>query len=61
MYMIVIDEKKCTNCGECVKICPNEIYKIENDRVVVGNTTDCTNCQSCMSVCQPEAITITEV
>jgi NAD-dependent dihydropyrimidine dehydrogenase PreA subunit len=61
MYSIVIDETKCTICGECVTICPNEIYKLEDGRIAVGNTSDCSNCQSCVSVCEPQAITITEI
>ena len=61
MYSIVIDETKCKVCGECVNICPNEIYKIEDNRVVIGNSADCSGCQSCVSVCANEAITITEL
>ena len=67
MYVIVIDEKKCTGCGECVNICPSEIYKFDGQlpgggqRVVVGDTSECSNCESCISVCQPQAITISEV
>jgi NAD-dependent dihydropyrimidine dehydrogenase PreA subunit len=61
MYVIVIDETKCTVCGECVKICPVEIYKLEGDKVEVGNTDECSNCQSCTSVCESQAITISEV
>ncbi len=61
MYIIVIDEQKCNACGECVKICPVEIYKLEDGRVVVGNSDECSNCQSCVSVCEPQAITISEV
>ena len=61
MYVITIDEAKCTQCGECVKICPSEVYKLENGRVVVGSADDCSNCQSCQSVCQPGAITVTEM
>jgi len=61
MYSIVIDETKCTVCGECVSICPSEIYKLEDGKIVVGNTADCSNCQSCVSVCEPQAITITEI
>ncbi len=61
MYLIAIEETKCQACGECVSICPVEIYKLDGNRVVVGNTTDCSNCQSCVSVCASEAITITEV
>jgi NAD-dependent dihydropyrimidine dehydrogenase PreA subunit len=61
MYVIVIDYEKCNGCGECVSICPVEIYKREGDRVVVGNTDECSGCQSCISVCEPQAIAISEV
>ncbi|HEV2331067.1 MAG TPA: 4Fe-4S dicluster domain-containing protein [Verrucomicrobiae bacterium] len=61
MYVITIDETKCNVCGECVNICPNQIYQLEDSKLVVGNTAECSNCQSCVSVCSPEAITITEV
>lgn len=61
MYVIVLDETKCKRCGECVSICPSEIYKLEGDRIVVGNSDECSNCQSCVSVCESQAITITEV
>lgn len=61
MYVIIIDETKCTSCGECVKICPSEVYKFEGPRVVVGNSADCSNCQSCVSVCEPQCITVSDV
>lgn len=61
MYSIVIDDTKCNRCGECVSICPSEIYKSDEGRITVGNTADCSNCQSCVSVCEPQAITVTEV
>jgi NAD-dependent dihydropyrimidine dehydrogenase PreA subunit len=61
MYVITLDETKCKVCGECVKICPVEIYKQEGARVVVGNTDECSGCQSCISVCESQAITITEI
>lgn len=62
MYSITIDETKCKVCGECVNICPNEIYKIQDEHLVVGgNAGECSGCQSCVSVCVNEAITITEI
>ena len=61
MYVIVLDETKCKVCGECGSICPVEIYKLDGNRVLVGNTDECRNCQSCVSVCESQAITITEV
>jgi NAD-dependent dihydropyrimidine dehydrogenase PreA subunit len=61
MYLITVDKEKCKLCGECVKICPSEIYRVEGDCVVVGNSADCSGCQSCVSVCENQAITISEI
>ena len=61
MYVILIDEQKCTVCGECVTICPVEIYKLVDGRIVVGNSDECSNCQSCISVCEPQAIMVSEI
>lgn len=61
MYVIVIDAPKCKVCGECVSICPVEIFKQVNNHIAVGNSDECSNCQSCVSVCEPQAITISEV
>jgi len=61
MYVIVIDETNCKVCGECVTICPVEIYEQEADRITVGNTDECSGCQSCVSVCETQAITLSEV
>lgn len=61
MYSITVDETKCKVCGECAKMCPSEIYKIEEGRLIVGNTDDCSYCQSCISVCPTAAITVVEI
>lgn len=61
MYIISVDEQKCTVCGECVAMCPVEIYKVEDGHLIVGDSSECSYCQSCISVCAPQAITIAEV
>jgi NAD-dependent dihydropyrimidine dehydrogenase PreA subunit len=61
MYVITIDDKKCKVCGECVKICPVEIYKLLDNRIVVVSTEECSACKSCVEVCESEAITIAEM
>lgn len=61
MYVITLDETKCKVCGECVKICPVEIYRLDGDHVVVGNSEECSGCESCVSVCETQAISISEV
>jgi NAD-dependent dihydropyrimidine dehydrogenase PreA subunit len=61
MYVITLDDQKCKICGECVSICPVEIYKLEGGKIVVGNSDECSGCQSCVSVCESQAITIAEI
>lgn len=34
-----IDEKACTGCGKCVKICP-QIFSVEDDLAVIINRAD---------------------
>jgi NAD-dependent dihydropyrimidine dehydrogenase PreA subunit len=60
MYIVTIDESKCVKAGECVSVCPTEIYKKDGERTVVQHTEECIYCQSCLAVCAAGAITITE-
>jgi NAD-dependent dihydropyrimidine dehydrogenase PreA subunit len=56
MVSIVVDKEKCDGCGECVDICPAEVYAIEEGKSVPVNIEECTECCSCVEVCPPEAI-----
>ena len=60
---VEIDEKKClglAKSGECVRICPVNIFEGKEGRVVVKeeNEDECTLCNLCLSKCQPSAIAI---
>jgi len=56
MVNIVVDKEKCDGCGECVDICPAEVYEIKDGVAVPVNIEECTECCSCVEVCPPEAI-----
>lgn len=56
MITIVVDPDKCDGCGECVDICPAEVYVIEEGIAVPVNIDECTECCSCVEVCPTEAI-----
>ena len=47
-------------CGQCVKVCPVNIFKAENDahEIIVENEDECTLCGLCLESCQSSVITI---
>ncbi|HIQ32271.1 MAG TPA: 4Fe-4S dicluster domain-containing protein, partial [Methanothermococcus okinawensis] len=57
---VTIDYSKCkgVECGECVDVCPMEVFKIEGNRIIVANEDLCTFCMVCIDVCLEDAIEI---
>ena len=61
MYKIEVDGEKCIGCGECVEICPVEVYELEDEKAVPINDEECVGCESCVEACEQEAITVEEI
>jgi NAD-dependent dihydropyrimidine dehydrogenase PreA subunit len=61
MYEIIVDPEKCNGCGECLDICPEEVYELQEEKAVPVNAEDCEGCESCVEVCDEEAITVAEI
>ncbi len=56
--IVTVDKKKCTQCGECVEICPKNILRLDGDTIATQNVLDCSLCEACVEECEPGAITI---
>ena len=71
----IIDEKKCTACGKCVKICPKSLYVLlpsKNHYYVLCSSKDpgavtagacksgCIACLKCESACPALAVKVRE-
>lgn len=55
----IIDEKKCTVCGECVEVCPVDILETKNKKTIVAKPDDCIGCRACEAACaNKEAIKV---
>ena len=54
----VIDDEKCIKCGECMEVCPVDVYYgSEKGAVpVVSYGEDCFFCSSCILECPTDAI-----
>ncbi len=57
---IVSIKKKCSNCGECVKQCPEKIFKLEKGNLVLNgdNMLKCTLCMACIDNCPEDIIEV---
>jgi adenylylsulfate reductase subunit B len=55
---ILIDESKCTGCGECVESCPEDVLAINRGKAVVNYPRECWRCGSCVYDCPSGAIEV---
>jgi len=60
MWKIIIDEEKCTGCGECVDSCPGDVYELKKGKTVPVNVDECHGCHTCEAVCDEDACRIEE-
>lgn len=54
----VIDRQKCTVCGMCVDICPEDVLSVEAGALMIANPGACTMCAECESICPEHAISV---
>lgn len=60
MFTPTVDKEKCTGCGECVEVCPTEVFELEDEKSDPANADECLGCESCVEVCEAGAITVEE-
>jgi len=59
MYPLV-DQDKCLGCGNCVEICPSEVYQMEEDKSNPIYPEECIECWACVNQCPAESIQLTD-
>ena len=57
---ILLDEKRCFQCGACVSICPTEVFCFEQDWCVRLEGEKCIQCGVCISACPVTALRLLE-
>jgi NAD-dependent dihydropyrimidine dehydrogenase PreA subunit len=57
-----IDKGKCTGCGTCVRICPQDVLRMDKDgKPFIKYIDDCIVCMYCEEDCPTKAIFVSPV
>jgi anaerobic carbon-monoxide dehydrogenase iron sulfur subunit len=51
-FVLVVDESKCTNCGDCYEACPYDVIHEHPERNVAFKCDLCDGHPQCISFCQ---------
>jgi len=52
---LIFFEKRCTGCGECVKVCPNKVHQLVDGKRFIKRKL-CRQCGRCVQECYSEAL-----
>lgn len=58
--MMKIDKLKCTKCGECTKVCPQNILSLNDKSAELLDYSKCMECGACRLNCKYDAIELTK-
>ncbi|MDD3976983.1 MAG: 4Fe-4S binding protein [Methanomicrobium sp.] len=50
------DKKECIDCGECISICPQEVFSFDEDWSIQMDTDKCVLCGKCTTACPHGAL-----
>lgn len=56
----LLDETRCSDCGDCVAICPTDCLAMRGARPYLARPADCISCGLCVLVCPSAALSLAE-
>jgi nitroreductase/Pyruvate/2-oxoacid:ferredoxin oxidoreductase delta subunit len=56
--IIVVDEEKCTGCGNCVQACPCACIEVIDEKVRMIEGMACMSCSACVAHCEKDAVSM---
>jgi ferredoxin len=53
-----LNDEKCTGCGMCTKVCPHNVFELNNNKAQIIDKDLCMECGACSNNCPFSAITV---
>lgn len=53
---ISVDASRCTGCGDCVRVCLGDVFRLRNEKAEVASLDRCMECAACLFICEAGAI-----
>ena len=53
---ISVNRAKCNGCGDCVRVCLADAFKLRNKKAEVASLDRCMECAACFFICDPGAV-----
>jgi formate hydrogenlyase subunit 6/NADH:ubiquinone oxidoreductase subunit I len=57
----LLDETRCTGCGDCVPICPTQCLEMAGVFPWLPRPRDCIVCEICVRICPADALRLAMV
>ncbi|SEU25715.1 4Fe-4S binding protein [Paenibacillus sp. NFR01] len=52
----LVSKDRCVGCGLCVKVCPTNVFAMEEKLAVIARQEDCQTCFMCEAYCPVDAL-----
>lgn len=53
-----IDFDKCEGCGNCLDVCPADVFEVDDGKARTVRLDDCLDCGACAEECPSQAISL---
>jgi NAD-dependent dihydropyrimidine dehydrogenase PreA subunit len=57
----LLDESRCTGCGDCVFVCPIHCLELTGAMPTLPRPMDCVCCELCARVCPVDAVQLVQL